>query len=217
MTRTRIKICGITREEDLDAAVAAGADALGFVFYGPSSRYVTSERAAQLVARVPAFVKVVGLFVNEPSAVVAAVLDRVPLDLLQFHGDENAAYCAAFHRPWIKAARVKPGIDLLEYAGAFVGAPGVAGLLLDAHVAGYGGGGQSFDWSLIPPSLPLPVILSGGLHPGNVTDAVRRVKPWAVDVSSGVESARGIKDMRKITEFIAGVRDADAGPVLPTA
>ncbi|MBI5109954.1 MAG: phosphoribosylanthranilate isomerase [Rhodocyclales bacterium] len=217
MTRTRIKICGITREEDLDAAVAAGADALGFVFFGPSPRYVTPERAAQLVARVPAFVKTVGLFVNEPAAVIAAVLDQVPLDLLQFHGDENAACCAAFHHPWIKAARVKPGIDLLEYAGAFVSAPGIAGLLLDAHVEGYGGGGQSFDWSLIPPSLPLPVILSGGLHPGNVREAIRRVKPWAVDVSSGVESGKGIKDMRKISEFIAGVRDADAGPALPTA
>lgn len=217
MSRTRIKICGITREDDLDAVVAAGADALGFVFYAPSPRYVAAERAAELVARVPAFVKTVGLFVNAAPEAVATVLDQVPLDLLQFHGDEAPGYCAAFRRPWIKAARVKPGLDLLEYARAFSGAAGISGLLLDAHVEGYGGGGQTFDWSLIPPGLPLPVILSGGLHPGNVAEAVRRVRPWAVDVSSGVEAARGVKDMRKIIEFIAGVRDADAGPALPVA
>jgi len=214
MKRTRIKICGITREADLTAAVTAGADALGFVFYAPSPRYVTPQRAAQLMAQVPAFVTKVGLFVNESPATVRAVLAEVPLDLLQFHGDEDAAYCCRFGKPWIKAARVKPGFDLLEYASAFVEAPGVSGLLLDAHVDGYGGGGQTFDWGLIPQSLPLPVILSGGLHPGNVAEAVRAVRPWAVDVSSGVESARGIKDARKITEFIAGVRNADAGPSL---
>lgn len=214
MKRTRIKICGITREEDLAAAVAAGADALGFVFYAPSPRYVAPQRAAQLLAAVPAFVTRVGLFVNEPAEKVREILAQVSLDLLQFHGDEDAAYCAAFGKPWIKAARVKAGFDLLEYASAFAGAPGVCGLLLDAHVEGYGGGGQTFDWSLIPQSLPLPVILSGGLHPGNVAEAVCAVRPWAVDVSSGVESARGIKDAQKITEFIAGVRDADAGPAL---
>jgi phosphoribosylanthranilate isomerase len=211
MTRTRIKICGITREEDLAAAVAAGADALGFVFYPPSPRHVAPQRAAELLALVPAFVTRVGLFVNEQAETVRAVLAQAPLDLLQFHGDEDAAYCASFGKPWIKAARVKAGFDLLEYASAFAGAPGVCGLLLDAHVEGYGGGGQTFDWSLIPRSLPLPVILSGGLHPGNVVEAVRAVRPWAVDVSSGVESARGIKDVQKINEFIAGVRDADAG------
>ena len=215
MSRTRIKICGITREADLDAAVAAGADALGFVFYAPSPRHVTTQRAAALVARVPAFVKTVGLFVNAEPDAVTAVLDQVPLDLLQFHGDENPGYCASFRRPWIKAARVKPGFDLLEYAQVFAGATGFSGLLLDAHVEGYGGGGKAFDWSLIPPSLPQPVILSGGLHPGNVAEAVRRVKPWAVDVSSGVEAGRGIKDMQKIVDFIAGVRNADAGPALP--
>ncbi|MDP2136122.1 MAG: phosphoribosylanthranilate isomerase [Sulfuritalea sp.] len=214
MKRTRIKICGITREDDLATAVAAGADALGFVFYAPSPRHLTPQRAAQLAACVPAFVTKTGLFVNESAAVVAEVLAQVPLDLLQFHGDEDATYCAQFGRPWIKAARVTPGLDLLEYASAFAGASGVAGLLLDAHVDGYGGGGKTFDWSLIPPSLPLPVILSGGLHPGNIAEAVRAVRPWAVDVSSGVESARGIKDAQKITEFIAGVRDADARPSL---
>ena len=214
MTRTRIKICGITREQDLAAAVAAGADALGFVFYAPSPRYVTPERAAQLLAHVPAFVTRVGLFVNEQAEAVRAVLARVPLELLQFHGDEDAAYCSQFGRPWIKAARVKPGFDLLEYASAFAKAPGVAGLLLDADVEGYGGGGKTFDWTLIPRNLPLPVILSGGLHPGNVAKAVCALRPWAVDVSSGVEAARGIKDAQKITEFIAGVRDADAGSSL---
>ncbi len=214
MTRTRIKICGITREEDLAVAVAAGADALGFVFYAPSPRYVTAERAAQLVVHVPAFVTRAGLFVNEQAETVRAVLARVPLELLQFHGDEDAAYCSQFGRPWIKAARVKPGFDLLEYASAFAEAPGVSGLLLDADVEGYGGGGKTFDWALIPRNLPLPVILSGGLHPGNVTEAVRAVRPWAVDVSSGVEAAKGIKDAQKITDFIAGVRDADAGSSL---
>ena len=214
MSRTRIKICGITREQDLAAAVAAGADALGFVFYGPSPRHVTPSRATELIARVPPFVTKVGLFVNEPPASIRAALAQAPLDLLQFHGDEDAAYCSQFGKPWIKAARVKPGLDLLEYAAAFAGAEGIAGLLLDAHVEGYGGGGQTFDWSLIPQSLPLPVILSGGLHPGNVVEAVRAVRPWAVDVSSGVESAKGIKDVRKIDEFIAGVRDADAGHAL---
>jgi phosphoribosylanthranilate isomerase len=214
MKRTRIKICGITREEDLAAAVAAGADALGFVFYPPSPRYVAPQRAAQLLACVPAFVTRVGLFVNEPVDVVRAVLAQAPLDLLQFHGDEDAAYCAGFGKPWIKAARMKAGFDLVEYASAFAGAPGACGLLLDAHVEGYGGGGETFDWSLIPQSLPLPVILSGGLHPGNVAGAVRAVRPWAVDVSSGVEASRGVKDVQKITEFIAGVRDADAGPSL---
>lgn len=214
MTRTRIKICGISREDDLAAAVAAGADALGFVFYPPSPRHVTLQRAAQLLATVPAFVSRVGLFVNEPAEAVRAILAQAPLDLLQFHGDEDATYCAGFGKPWIKAARVKPGFDLLEYASAYARAPGACGLLLDAHVEGYGGGGKTFDWSLIPRSLPLPVILSGGLHPGNVFEAVRTVRPWAVDVSSGVEAARGIKDIQKINEFISGVRDADAGPSL---
>ena len=214
MKRTRIKICGITREQDAAAAVAAGADALGLVFYAPSPRHVTPQRAAQLTAHLPAFVTRVGLFVNESPETVDAVLAQVPLDLLQFHGDEDAAYCSQFGKAWIKAARVKPGLDLLEYALAFAQARGMSGLLLDADVAGYGGGGKTFDWSLIPRSLPLPVILSGGLHPGNIAQAVRAVRPWAVDVSSGVEAARGIKDVQKITEFIAGVRDADAGSSL---
>jgi phosphoribosylanthranilate isomerase len=206
MPRTRIKICGITREEDLDNAVLLGADALGFVFYPPSSRFLATERAARLVRLVPPFVTAVGLFVNEEAAVVKRVLEAVPLQLLQFHGEEDAAYCAQFGLPYIKTARVRPGLDLLEYAVSF---PGARGLLLDAHVDGYGGGGKTFDWSLIPKHLPLPVILSGGLHAGNVAAALSAVRPWAVDVSSGVERAGGIKDAQLIAEFIAGVRSAD--------
>lgn len=170
---------------------------------------------------MPAFVSRVGLFVNAAAEEVAAVLDVVSLDLLQFHGDEDAAYCRQFGRPWIKAARVRAGFDLLEYAarfaGAGAGAEGASGLLLDTWVEGYGGSGKRFDWSLIPPALPLPVILSGGLDPANVAAAVRAVRPWAVDVSSGVEAEgaegpqKGIKDAGKIIRFIAGVRNADAG------
>lgn len=207
MNRIRIKICGITRAEDRDAAIAAGADALGFVFYPPSPRYVAPEKAAQLVSSIPAFVSRVGLFVNAEPAAVRSVLAEVALNVLQFHGDEDAAYCRQFGRPWIKAARVRPGLDLLEYARAFEGA---CGFLLDAFVDGYGGGGKEFDWSLIPPSLPLPVILSGGLQVSNIQQAVRVIRPWAVDVSSGVEVAKGIKDAEKIAQFIAGVRNADA-------
>jgi len=210
MKRTRIKICGLTREADVDAAVAAGTDALGFVFYPPSPRNIDPQQAARLLTRIPAFVTTVGLFVNAAPDEVRAVLTQVPLDLLQFHGDEDASYCRQFGRPWIKAARMRPGFDLLEYATRFEGA---AGLLLDAFVEGYGGGGKTFDWSLIPAQLPLPVILSGGLYVENVEAAVNAVRPWAVDVSSGVEQdgAKGIKDAVKIVNFIAGVRNADAG------
>lgn len=214
MTRTRVKICGITRAEDLDAAVAAGADAVGFVFYPASPRHVPIATAAALAARVPAFVTRVGLFVNADPHVVESAVAAVGLDLLQFHGDEDGEACARSGRPWIKAARVKPGLDLLEFAGRYAGA---RALLLDAFVDGYGGGGQVFDWSLVPPALPLPVILSGGLTPGNVAAAIRAVRPWAVDVSSGVEAAKGIKDAAKIAEFMSGVRDADAGPARPPA
>lgn len=214
MHRTRIKICGITRAEDLAAAIGAGADAVGFVFYAPSPRHVGVERAAALALAVPPFVTRVGLFVNAAADDVRAVLADVPIDLLQFHGDEDAAYCAQFGRPWIKAIRMREGVDLVECAAGYAGAQA---LLLDAYVEGYGGGGRSFDWGLIRRDLPLPLILSGGLHPDNVTAAVRAVRPWAVDVSSGVEPVggpKGIKDARRIEEFIAGVRDADAGSPL---
>lgn len=207
MSRTRIKICGITRERDLQAVLASGADAVGFVFYPPSPRCLTLAAAAALARSVPPFVTRVGLFVNATPEDVHAALAAVPLDVLQFHGEEEADYCAQFGRPYVKAARVKPGLDLVEFAGRY---PGAQGLLLDAYVEGYGGAGQCFDWSLIPQSLPLPMILSGGLHVGNVGAAVRNLRPWAVDVSSGVEVAKGIKDAEKITAFVAAVKDADS-------
>jgi len=204
--RTRVKICGITREQDLRSAVDLGADALGFVFYPPSPRYLTAERAAPLVRQVPPFVTTVGLFVNAEAAIVRRVLDSVPLQLLQFHGDEDGAYCRQFGRPYIKAARMRPGLDLVEYAASF---PDACGLLLDAYAEGYGGAGQVFDWRLIPDKLSLPVVLSGGLEAANIEAAIRAVRPWAVDVSSGVESDKGIKDAAKIAAFITGVCDAD--------
>ena len=207
--RTRIKICGITREEDLRAAVDHGADALGFVFYPPSPRYLDHEHAARLARAMSPFVTLVGLFVNEEADKVRETIARVPLQLLQFHGDEDAAYCRQFGLPYIKAARVRPGLDLLEYAASF---PDARGLLLDAFVDGYGGAGKTFDWALIPPALPLPLILSGGLDAANVGEAIRNVRPWAVDVSSGVESPghKGIKDAARIAAFINGVRNAEA-------
>jgi len=204
--RTRIKICGLTREEDVDAAVAAGADALGFVFYPPSPRYVTPQRAAELVRRVPPLVDVVGLFVNEVPEVVRAACEALPINVLQFHGDEDAGYCRQFSRPYLRAARVRPGLDLVEFAGSF---PDARGLLLDAFVEGYGGGGHVFDWTLIPADLPGFLVLSGGLTADNVGDAVRRVRPVAVDVSSGIEMGKGIKDHSKIAAFVAAVRKAD--------
>ena len=203
---TRIKICGLTREQDVDAAVAAGADAIGFVFYPPSPRYVTPERAAELARRIPPFVDVVGLFVNEAPATVHAACAALPINLLQFHGDEDAAYCSQFSRPYLRAARVRPDLDLIEFARSF---PRARGLLLDAFVEGYGGGGHVFDWTLIPPDLPGFLVLSGGLTADNVGEAIRRVRPVAVDVSSGVEMGKGIKDHAKIAAFVAAVRKAD--------
>lgn len=206
MSRTRIKICGLTRPQDVRAAVMAGADAIGFVFYPPSPRNVGFDQAAALAAELPPFVSAVGLFVNPAPAFVQQALQQVPLQLLQFHGDESEVECARSGRPWIKAARVRPGIDLVEFAFRH---PGARGILLDAFVDGYGGGGKTFDWSLIPDGLSRPLVLSGGLDPDNVGEAVRRIRPFAVDVSSGVESAKGIKDAAKVAAFIAGVRDAD--------
>jgi phosphoribosylanthranilate isomerase len=209
--RTRIKICGLTREQDVEAAVSAGADAIGFVLYPPSPRYVTPQRAAELARLIPPFVDVVGLFVNETPDTVRSACDVAPISLLQFHGDEDPAYCRQFSRPWVKAARVRPGLDLVEFARSFSDA---RGLLLDAFVEGYGGGGHVFDWTLIPPGLPGHVVLSGGLHEDNVGEAIKRVRPVAVDVSSGVEvsgnSGKGIKDHEKIAAFVAAVRAADA-------
>lgn len=202
----RVKICGITRLADLRAACGAGADALGFVFYDKSPRHVPIETAAALLRELPPFVQSVGLFVNADPTFVESVLNVAPLDLLQFHGDETPADCARYGRPWIKAVRVSAGTDLLKYAADFEDA---RGLLLDAFVPGVPGGtGERFDWRLIPPDLPLPVVLSGGLDPGNVAEAVRRVRPWAVDVSSGVEAAKGIKDAHKVAQFIARAKVA---------
>ena len=206
MSRTRIKICGLTRPQDVRVAVECGADALGFVFYPPSPRAVSIEQAAELVALLPPFVTAVGLFVNATPAEVEAVLARAPLQLLQFHGDEAESDCARYGRPWIKAARMRPGVDLLEFAASY---PRASGILVDAFVDGYGGGGKTFDWTLIPAGFTRPLVLSGGLDADNVGDAVRRIRPWAVDVSSGVESAKGIKDADMIAAFIAGVRHAD--------
>ena len=197
----RVKICGITRLQDLHAACQAGADALGFVFYEKSPRHVTFDAAAALVRELPPFVQSVGLFVNAEPAFVEAVLQAVPLDLLQFHGDETPADCERFGRPYIKAVRVTADTDLLKCAADFETA---RGLLLDAYVPGIPGGtGERFDWSLIPANMPKPIILSGGLQPDNVTEAVQQVRPWAVDVSSGVEASKGIKDPHKIAQFIA--------------
>ena len=206
MSRTRIKICGITRAEDAVAAVRGGADAIGLVFYEPSPRCVTIDQARALCRAVPPFVTVVGLFVNAERGFVRHVIDALPIQTLQFHGEEREMDCNCYGLPYIKAARVRPGLDLVEYARLF---PSAQGLLLDAHVEGYGGGGRIFDWSLIPGRLPLPVVLSGGLDAANVAQAVRQVRPWAVDASSGVEVAKGIKDARKIAEFVAGVGDGD--------
>ena len=205
--RTRIKICGLTREADVDAAVEAGADAVGFVLYDKSPRFITLARAAELARRLPPFVMPVGLFVNAGDADVAAACAAIPQLLLQFHGDETPAQCVRAGRPFLRAARVVPGLDLLDFATRFAHAQAI---LLDAHVEGYGGGGKVFDWSLVQSAVPLPVVLSGGLHAGNVIHGIHTLRPWAVDVSSGVESAKGIKDAREIRRFCDAVREADA-------
>lgn len=204
---TRIKICGITRTEDALTVAAAGADAVGFVFYAKSPRQVSAEQAAQLLAVLPPFVTTVGLFVDADVDFVRQVTGRVPLDVLQFHGDESPEYCAQFGRPYLKAIRVKAGVDLIQCAARYAGAQA---LLLDAHVEGVPGGtGATFDWTLIPPKLPLPVILSGGLDSANVAEGIRQIQPYAVDVSSGVESSKGIKDAAKVAAFISEVKRAD--------
>ncbi len=201
--RTRVKICGITRAEDALAAARAGADAVGFVFYPPSPRYVEVEQAAEIAAALPPFVTTVGLFVNADADAIARVVDEVGVDLLQFHGNECPDYCARHRRPWIKAVRMKTGVDPAAEAARYAGA---RALLLDAYRPGVPGGtGEAFDWDRIPPSLAPRIVLAGGLTPENVTEAVRRVGPWAVDVSGGVEAAPGIKDPDKIERFMRGV------------
>ena len=203
---TRIKICGITRVADALAAAHNGADALGLVFYEKSPRHVSVLQAKQLVV-IPPFVTVVGLFVNPSADEVRDVLREVPLDVLQFHGEEEPEFCAQFGRPYLKAVRVKNGVDLVQCATRYQGAQA---LLLDAYIEGtHGGTGASFDWALIPRNLPLPVVLSGGLHAGNVAQAISVVRPYAVDVSSGVEASKGIKDVAKIAAFIDEVKRID--------
>jgi len=204
--RTRVKICGITRQEDLYAAADAGADAFGLVFYPPSPRFLTLERARELRRAAPAFLTSVALFANPEAKDVQRVLDTVRPDLLQFHGEETPRFCRAFGAPYVKACRVRKGVDLLEYWRPFSDA---CAWLADAWVEEYGGAGEGFDWSLVPAVRARPLVLSGGLEPGNVGAAIRQVRPWAVDASSGVESAKGIKDAGRIAAFVAEVRNAD--------
>ncbi len=202
----RVKICGITRIEDGLAAARLGAHAIGLVFYAGSPRAVLPAQARSIITALPPFVVTVGLFVNADAQTVRDTLAVAPVQLLQFHGDETPGFCSSFGLPYLRAVRVKSGVDLLQYAEEFHTAKG---LLLDAWVEGVRGGtGAIFDWSLIPRDLPLPVVLSGGLTAGNVEQAVRSVRPWAVDVSSGVESAKGIKDAVKMEAFMTGVRNA---------
>ena len=203
---TRIKICGITRGQDAVTAAELGAHAVGLMFYEDSPRFVSVHQANKVIGVLPPFVTRVGVFVNPVEQQVQTILGALRLDLLQFHGDEPPQFCARFGMPYIKAVRVRKGMDLLQYASRYHDAKG---LLLDAHSEGaYGGTGEAFDWSLIPANLPLPIILSGGLNAANVARAIRQVRPWAVDVSSGVESEKGIKDAAKIAAFMQGVRSA---------
>lgn len=216
--RTRIKICGLTRADDVVTAIAAGADAIGLVFYPKSPRYVSPAVAAGLLAAIPPFVTTVGLFVNASREEVKRVVGEAPVSMLQFHGDETLEQCCelahAVNRPFIRAIRMGPdmtGFDLLKYEQSYRAASTLfAGLLLDAFVEGYGGGGKVFDWSLIPKELAPRVVLSGGLNAQNATEAVLRVRPHAVDVSSGVEQSKGIKDAARIRALVGAVRQADA-------
>lgn len=204
MSVVRSKICGITRIEDALAALAAGADAIGFVFYAKSPRAVTAVQARAIIAALPPFVTTVGLFVNASACELNETLDAVPLDLLQFHGDETPEQCEGYHRPYIKALRVKAGDDIAGACHAYASA---SGILLDAYVEGVPGGtGQAFDWSLIPQGLSRPIILAGGLTVDNVVQAIAQVRPYAVDVSGGVEKSKGIKDHDKIRDFMRKVR-----------
>lgn len=202
--RTRVKICGITRVEDAHAAIAEGVDAIGLVFYAPSSRAVTIKQARTIVAYLPPFVTVVGLFVNETRERITEVLNSVRIDMLQFHGDETPADCAGYGRPWIKAVSMRREIDVSAMRIQYFDA---AALLLDTYWPGVPGGtGSSFDWSRIPPALCNKIILAGGLTPEIVEQAVRQVRPYAVDVSGGVEESKGIKDIHKIRAFMHSVK-----------
>jgi phosphoribosylanthranilate isomerase len=208
--RTRVKICGITRVEVALAVVDSGADAIGLVFYERSPRAVSLPQARAIADELPPFVTLTGLFVNAGRDTIEQVLDQVPLGLLQFHGDETPAQCEGYRLPYIKAIRMRPGVDLDQAASDY---PGAAALLLDAYSPdAYGGTGECFAWERIPTDLPCPIVLAGGLDADNVADAVRRVHPYAVDVSGGVEAAKGIKDADQVRAFVAAVRSADALP-----
>ena len=207
MALTRIKICGITRPEDARLAVDSGASAIGLVFYARSPRAVTAAQALKITAVVPPFVSVVALFVDEPADSIRRIVESVPVDTIQFHGDETAAFCQQFGRPWIKALRMKPGIDVAAFCRDYQPARGI---LLDSWQEGIPGGtGKTFDWHLAAQALPLPVIAAGGLDQGNVAAAMAVLRPAAVDVSGGVEQSPGIKDPAKIRAFVAAVRAAD--------
>lgn len=216
--RTRIKLCGLSRPEDVTAAVEAGADAIGLVFYPPSPRNVTPAQAGELLARLPAYVTAVGLFVNPDEAKVRDVVAAAPITMLQFHGDETPEQCAriaqAVRRPFMRALRIKPETgaeDLLEFERQYrASGPLFSGLLFDTWSDAYGGTGKVFDWSLIPADIARRAVLSGGLNVQNVTDAVRRVRPHAVDVSSGIEASKGVKDAALMRAFVAAVRAADS-------
>lgn len=200
----RVKVCGITRCEDAETAVRLGADAVGFVFWPHSARYINPDMAHQIAVNIPPFVCTVGVYVDPDAAWVEETMQAAQLNLLQFHGDESPEFCNQFSRPYIKAIRVKQDTDLLQYAERYSAAKG---LLLDTYAANMPGGtGHVFDWHLIPQHLPLPLILSGGLNPDNVAMAIQQTRPWAVDVSSGVEAAKGIKDEKKIFAFMQGVK-----------
>ncbi|APO80829.1 MULTISPECIES: phosphoribosylanthranilate isomerase [Pseudomonas] len=206
MSNVRSKICGITRIEDALAAAEAGADAIGLVFYAKSPRAVDVRQARAIIAELPPFVTTVGLFVNASRCELNEILEVVPLDLLQFHGDETPQDCEGYHRPWIKALRVRPGDNLEAACQLYAGARGI---LLDTYVPGVPGGtGEAFDWSLVPARLSKPIILAGGLSADNVGQAIAQVRPYAVDVSGGVEQAKGIKDAAKIEAFMHAVKQA---------
>jgi len=203
MRRTRIKICGICSVADAMSACNAGADSIGLVFVDQSPRKVKADTAIEIVSKIPPFITIVGLFVNNSRDEILQVLSRVHLDLLQFHGDEDEAFCDSFDLPYIKVIRVKKDTDLSAFCFKYASAKGI---LLDSYKKGIAGGtGEAFDWDLIPEDLPLPVILAGGLNPGNVAEAVKKTRPWAVDVSSGVEASPGNKDREKIEQFIGAV------------
>jgi|TARA_B110000211_G_scaffold118263_1_gene136962 phosphoribosylanthranilate isomerase len=206
VNKVRIKICGLTRDQDVQTAVSEGADALGFVLYEPSPRAVTAEQAAQLIKHSPAFVTTVALFVNETATEISRALDICSFDLLQFHGDESPEFCRQFNRPYMKAIRVRSADDIHRAVQQY---PDAKALLLDAYVENLPGGtGQAFDWRLIP-ELSVPWVLAGGLNATNVADAVNQVRPFAVDVSGGVEASKGIKDKQKIKDFISEVRNVE--------